>query len=92
VFTIFAMLLIQVTQRCFSLIHEIPDKVLRYIGGGAENLGEAQGEGGSRMMFAAAVSRPETALKRRGTPNGGGVDSKLKTKQAKDKLNKDLSM
>ena len=59
--TIFALLLVQITQRCFSLIHEIPDKVLRYIGGGAENLGEAQGEQAGRQMFAGAISRPENS-------------------------------
>jgi hypothetical protein len=50
---IFCILNVVVAHKCFGLIHELPDKVLRYIGGGAENLGEAQGETHAGGKFAA---------------------------------------
>jgi len=56
-FLIFALLLvvllIQVSHRVFGLIHEIPDKVLRYIGNANEVLGEAEQERGVRGIFVA---------------------------------------
>lgn len=54
---IFASVVIQIAHRAFGLIHEIPDKVLRYIGGGAENLGEASNEQQSRSIFVAGAAR-----------------------------------
>lgn len=48
---ILVMLLVQLSHRCYGLIHEVPDKVLRYIGGGAENLGESSGEQTNQRHF-----------------------------------------
>lgn len=63
VVTLFAMLaiftsvLVQIAHRSFGLIHEIPDKVLRYIGGGQENLGEASQEQQGRSVFVGGVAK-----------------------------------
>lgn len=63
VVTLFAMLaifttvLIQIAHRSFGLIHEIPDKVLRYIGGGQENLGEASQEQQGRSIFVGGAAK-----------------------------------
>lgn len=54
---IFTSVIIQIAHRAFGLIHEVPDKVLRYIGGGNENLGEASNEQQSRSIFVAGAAR-----------------------------------
>jgi conjugal transfer/type IV secretion protein DotA/TraY len=54
---IFTAIVIQIAHRAFGLIHEVPDKVLRYIGGGNENLGEASNEQQSRSIFVAGAAR-----------------------------------
>tara|TARA_R110001592_G_scaffold363387_1_gene686826 strand:- start:12748 stop:14982 length:2235 start_codon:yes stop_codon:yes gene_type:complete len=57
ILAIFTMVLIQIAHRSFGLIHEIPDKVLRYIGGGQENLGEASQEQQSRSIFVGGAAK-----------------------------------
>lgn len=54
---IFTVVVIQIAHRAFGLIHEVPDKVLRYIGGGNENLGEASNEQQSRSIFVGGAAR-----------------------------------
>lgn len=54
---IFTVLIIQIAHRAFGLIHEVPDKVLRYIGGGSENLGEASQEQQSRSVFVGGAAK-----------------------------------
>lgn len=54
---IFTGLMISISHRAFGLIHEIPDKVLRYIGGMSETLGEAGNEQTNRTMFIAGAAR-----------------------------------
>lgn len=54
---ILVVLMVQIAHRAFGLIHEVPDKVLRYIGGGAENLGEASGEQQSRSIFVGGAAK-----------------------------------
>ena len=54
---IFTGLMISIAHRAFGLIHEIPDKVLRYIGGMSETLGEAGNEQSNRTMFIAGAAR-----------------------------------
>ena len=61
---IFSLLLVQIAHRCYGLIHEIPDKVLRYVGGGAENLGEASQEQGTRQIFIAGAAKISNAGER----------------------------
>src|SRR5690606_12491539 len=39
IMAVFVLTLIQIAHRSYGLIHEIPDKLPRYIGGGHENLG-----------------------------------------------------
>lgn len=58
---ILASLMISIAHRAFGLIHEIPDKVLRYISGGVEQLGEASGEREGRAMLAGFMHRAERA-------------------------------
>lgn len=55
-FYILVSLVIQISHRCYGLIHELPDKVLRYIGGGQENLGEAKSEAEGRQSFIGAAA------------------------------------
>jgi conjugal transfer/type IV secretion protein DotA/TraY len=74
---ILTTLLIQVSHRCYGLIHEIPDKVLRYIGGGAENLGESSGEQSNKSSFSAGTAATVNAAsglakKNEKRPGGGG--------------------
>ena len=54
---IFTAIIIQIAHREYGLIHEIPDKVLRYLGGGAENLGEASNEQQSRSIFVGGAAK-----------------------------------
>ncbi len=56
IMAVFTGLIIQIAHRCYGLIHEIPDKVLRFIGGGAENLGEAGSEQSTRQVFVAGAA------------------------------------
>jgi hypothetical protein len=48
-------LMVSIAHRAYGLIHEVPDKVLRYIGAMQETLGEAGGEQTNRVVFAGAV-------------------------------------
>ena len=71
---ILTMLMITIAHRAFGLIHEIPDRILRYIGGTHETLGEASNEGNNRTMVIGAVGnvthRAESSLS-----GGGGKGS-----------------
>ncbi|MCH9665907.1 MAG: DotA/TraY family protein [Gammaproteobacteria bacterium] len=51
IMAVFTGLIIQIAHRAYGLIHEIPDKIFRFIGGGTENLGEASNERDSRSVF-----------------------------------------
>lgn len=78
VITLFAMLaiftavIIQIAHRAYGLIHEVPDKVLRYIGGGAENLGEASQEQQGRSIFVGGVAKTVDSAHRQRQLGGGG--------------------
>lgn len=52
---IYIAIIVQIANRCYGLTHEIPDKVLRYIGGGQENLGEAEGQAQTNKMVVAGI-------------------------------------
>lgn len=54
---ILCMMMISIMHRSYGLIHEVPDKVLRYIGGMGETLGEAQSEQQGRTMVVGAVQK-----------------------------------
>lgn len=56
IMAVFTGLIIQIAHRAYGLIHEIPDKIFRFIGGGVENLGEASNEHGSRQVFVAGAA------------------------------------
>jgi len=68
---IFTALIIQIAHRAYGLIHEVPDKVLRYIGGGAESLGEANNEQQGRSFFIAGAAKVVTPQKGGRSPSGG---------------------
>lgn len=110
VVTLFAMLavftsvLIQISHRSFGLIHEIPDKILRYVGGGQENLGEAAQEQQGRSIFVGGVAKVasggERAMRGRtgeaGQSLAGSVGGGIKTaasaaKTGMSKMSKMLS-
>jgi hypothetical protein len=61
ILAIFTTVLMQIAHRSFGLIHEIPDKVLRYIGGGQENLGEASQEQQGRSIFVGGAAKTKHA-------------------------------
>lgn len=72
---IFAGLIIQIAHRAYGLIHEVPDKVLRYIGGGAENLGEANQEQQNRSIFVGGVAKSVDSAHRNRQIGSGGSPS-----------------
>lgn len=72
---IFTALIIQIAHRAYGLIHEVPDKVLRYIGGGAENLGEAANEQQSRSIFVGGAAKAVDGTTRHRHMMGGGAQS-----------------
>lgn len=67
VMTIYTLLIVQIAHRSYGLIHELPDKILRFIGGGRENLGEAGQETSGRQIFVGA------AVAMRGAGTSGGT-------------------
>ena len=69
---IFTGLIVQIAHRAYGLIHEVPDKVLRYIGGGAENLGEASQEQQNRSIFVGGVAKSVDSAHRNRQIGGGG--------------------
>jgi hypothetical protein len=44
ILSIYTALIVQIINQAFSLIHVLPDEVLRWVGGGGKQFGEAQGE------------------------------------------------
>lgn len=44
ILSIYTALIVQIINQAFSLIHVIPDEVLRWVGGSGKQFGEAQGE------------------------------------------------
>lgn len=72
IMAVFTGLIISIAHRAYGLIHEIPDKIFRFIGGGVENLGEASNEQGSRAVFvggAANLGRGVRTPKPKGQKN-----------------------
>ncbi|MCU7951273.1 MAG: DotA/TraY family protein [gamma proteobacterium symbiont of Bathyaustriella thionipta] len=91
---ILTSLMIAIAHRAFGLIHEIPDKVLRYIGAMNENLGEAASEKQGRQVFSGGVSRVGYKMENAGLSAGRrglgkGSDSKMTTES--NKRNSELS-
>lgn len=76
--TVYAILALVIVQKCFSLIHIIPDRVLRWIGGGDAQLGESDAEHHARGAVVAVMSgtRQVAAAGHQALNNmGGGTDS-----------------
>lgn len=71
---ILCMMMVSIMHRSYGLIHEVPDKVLRYIGGMSETLGEAQAEQQGRTMVVGAVSKISQTGER--AMHGGGKGGK----------------
>jgi defect in organelle trafficking protein DotA len=44
ILSIYTLLVVQILNQAFSLIHVLPDEVLRWVGGGNKQFGEARGE------------------------------------------------
>ncbi len=65
-------LIIQIAHRAYGLIHELPDKILRFIGGGGENLGEASHEQQNRGFFLGAASKASGAAEKASSRDSGG--------------------
>lgn len=56
---IFAVLLFTVATRCFALSYEVPDEVLKWIGGGVETLGDTENNRNMTMAIAGFSNRVE---------------------------------
>ena len=72
---------IYMVERCISLIHVVPDRILRWIGGYGENLDEAQGGhriGGMVNTASGKVESNASGMLRKpaGPRNGGGGGGK----------------
>ncbi len=63
-FVIFTAVMVQTAHRCFSLINEIPDKIIMIVNGGNENLGEASSEQQGVEPLARAWQQLEVATER----------------------------
>lgn len=63
IMAVFTGLMIQIAHRAYGLIHEVPDKIFRFIGGGTENLGESSNEHGSRQVFVAGAANMGRSVK-----------------------------
>jgi conjugal transfer/type IV secretion protein DotA/TraY len=74
---VYVTILITLMSKCFSLIHVVPDRVLRWIGGGGENLGESgygdRFESSTKGGAAVFASRVQTGGK--GSPYSTKVDA-----------------
>ena len=53
---VYCGLVMWITYRCFGLVHAVPDRVLRWIGGSGEQLGESESMGGLRGAVGHAAS------------------------------------
>lgn len=51
ILSIYTALIVQIINQSFGLIHVIPDEVLRWVGGGGRQFGEAAGEQGVKQAF-----------------------------------------
>jgi hypothetical protein len=79
---IYVSLLITAINKCFAMIHLMPDKVLRWIGGGGEQLGETEFEQSSRGNMVAVAAGFNSASQSGGRareqkekfPQAGGGD------------------
>jgi len=71
-FIIFVVLVVIIGERSFSLIHKLPDTVVRWFGGHAENLGESEASHGARGMIIAGAGKAHS------------LDDSFKTGAAKD--------
>ncbi len=81
--SIYTALIVQIINQSFGLIHLLPDEVLRWVGGGGKQFGEAQGEQGVRKAFGedmAGIGRGA------GTTADKAQDRKEKEQAEKDKL------
>lgn len=77
IMAVFTGLIISIAHRAYGLIHEIPDKIFRFIGGGVENLGEASNEQGSRQVFIGGAANMGRGMKApKPKPNNNGPSPK----------------
>jgi uncharacterized protein YjeT (DUF2065 family) len=71
---ILTVLMVMVAHRAFGLIHEIPDKILRFIGAGMEQLGESKSEQQGMSMIAGVARRGERGKMPGGKGGKGGAE------------------
>lgn len=83
---IFLVVMITIVTRSFSLITEVPDKVLKYIGGGMESLGDSSAVGQSEKSFAMVGG----IVSQGHSPTSGAEDKETppnEEEEEKDKIN-----
>ena len=77
---IFTVLMITVATRCFALSYEVPDEVLKWIGGGIESLGDSDADRNVKTGVAVVSSRVEQAsgglIAPKGADGNGGGSGK----------------
>lgn len=71
---ILTTLLVVSADRSFSLIHVVPDKVLRWVSGPMENLGESEDNNRTRLMMAGVMGRFEGMARGGAKPGMGSAD------------------
>lgn len=78
-----------ISYKCFGMIHQVPDRILRWIGGGPEHLGEDEVMNQSRTMAAVAMGQMVSGM--RGVPGmkppgrgGGGKENSQIAGSGKD--------
>jgi hypothetical protein len=59
---VYISLIISIINRCFSMIHTVPDRVLRWIGGGDAQLGESHARDDAKGMSSMAAGAVGGAL------------------------------
>lgn len=59
---VYISLIISIINRCFSMIHTVPDRVLRWIGGGDAQLGESNARDDAKGMSSMAAGAVGGAL------------------------------
>ncbi len=77
---IYVGIVLTVMNRCFALIHEIPNKVMRWIGGGPEEFGEASHGQQVAQIASSGASAGQQALSTLGGQSetkGGGATGEM---------------
>jgi defect in organelle trafficking protein DotA len=79
ILAIYTLLVVQILNQAFGLIHVLPDEVLRWVGGGGKQFGEAKGEEAVKAGF-----KEDAGAIGRGMVESTGQAKKTKEEKAKE--------